>query len=834
MTSLLPDVRFALRTILRSPLFASVAILSLSLGIGANTAIFTIMDQLMLRVLPIQEPQQIVMLYQKANNNGSNMGDRMNSYPLYRDIQQKASPFQGVLCRRLLSTSISVNNQTERVDAEMVSGNYFTTLGVQPAVGRVFNSQEDDRVYMGHPVVVLSYDYWVTRFSKNPAVIGSKILVNNYPMTVVGVSAAGFSGLDPAISPQIRVPILMKPVLLPDWNWFEVEDRRCRWVQVFARLKPGFTAQTAQAPLQGLYQQIRTYEMTLPAAKDWSQYSRKEFMRGKIEVEKAATGYSDLRNSFSKALIVLMCMVGLVLLIACANVANLLIARAFARQKEIAVRLSVGASRGRLVQQLLVESLLLSLAGAIGGLAVAFGLTRGLIALIPSEGNPLLIQALPDLRTLFFTLGLTLLTSVVFGLVPAIRASRPDLWTTLKDAVGSIAGSGGSLLLRKGLVASQVALSFLLLFGAGLFVRSLQNLQATHTGFKDLDNLVTFQMAPALNGYDAPRTMHFYEELLENIRAVPAMREASLATVPVLHGWEWDSSTSVEGHQFKDDEDEQAFMNSVLPGYFQTMGVPILQGRDFDRRDIKEDSKVAIVNQSFAKHFFGDKSAVGRHIGRGGGPKTKLDTEIVGVVADSLYEGPRNGVHRQVFVPNYGNASAAFYVRTSMGADGAYRALRTEVKKLDAAMPVYEMKTVAEQLNEVLLTERLIAMLSAGFGLLATLLASIGLYGVMAFVVARRTKEMGVRMALGASQSSVIWLVLREVLLLVGIGLAIGIPAAFGSGQYVSTQLYGIKPNDPWIGVVTAMLLLLVSAAAGLIPARRASLVDPILALRYE
>jgi predicted permease len=264
------------------------------------------------------------------------------------------------------------------------------------------------------------------------------------------------------------------------------------------------------------------------------------------------------------------------------------------------------------------------------------------------------------------------------------------------------------------------------------------------------------------------------------------------------------------------------------------MGVPILQGRDFDRRDIKEDSKVAIVNQSFAKHFFGDKSAVGRHIGRGGGPKTKLDTEIVGVVADSLYEGPRNGVHRQVFVPNYGNASAAFYVRTSMGADGAYRALRTEVKKLDAAMPVYEMKTVAEQLNEVLLTERLIAMLSAGFGLLATLLASIGLYGVMAFVVARRTKEMGVRMALGASQSSVIWLVLREVLLLVGIGLAIGIPAAFGSGQYVSTQLYGIKPNDPWIGVVTAMLLLLVSAAAGLIPARRASLVDPILALRYE
>jgi predicted permease len=557
-------------------------------------------------------------------------------------------------------------------------------------------------------------------------------------------------------------------------------------------------------------------------------------MRGSIQVEKAATGYSDLRNNFSKALIVLMCMVGLVLLIACANVANLLIARAFARQKEIAIRLSVGASRGRLLQQLLVESLLLSFAGALGGIVVAIALTRGLLALIPAEGSPLLIQPIPDLRTLLFTLALTLLTSIIFGLVPAIRASRPDLWTTLKDAVGSIAGSGGSLLLRKGLVASQVALSFLLLFGAALFVRSLQNLEAAHTGFRDMDRLVTFQIAPALNGYDAARTMHFYQELLDNIRAVPALQQASLAQVPVLHGWEWDSSTSVEGHQFKDGEDMQAFMNGVLPGYFQTMGIPILQGRDFDRRDIREDAKVAIVNQSFAKHFFGDKSAIGRHIGNGGGPKTKLDTEIVGVVSDSLYEGPRNGVHRQVFVPDYGNSSAAIYVRTSMGTDAAYRALRSEVKKLDPAMPVFEMKTLAEQMNEILLTERLIAMLSAGFGLLATLLASIGLYGVMAFVVARRTKEMGVRMALGASQSSVIWLVLREVLLLVAIGLAVGIPAAFGSGQYVSTQLYGVKANDPWVGVLTAMLLLLISAAAGVIPARRASQVDPILALRYE
>jgi predicted permease len=388
--------------------------------------------------------------------------------------------------------------------------------------------------------------------------------------------------------------------------------------------------------------------------------------------------------------------------------------------------------------------------------------------------------------------------------------------------------------LRKGLVTAQVALSFLLLFGAGLFVQSLQNLKATDTGFREMDNLVTFQLSPALNGYDAPRVVHFYSELLDHIRAIPGVRSAAVASVPLLHGWEWDSQTTVEGHQAKDGEDMQAFMNGLSPGYFETMGTPILEGRDFDVRDIKDNSKVAIVNQRFARHFFGNKSAVGRHIGRGGGPDTKLDVEIIGVVADTLYEGPREGVRRQVFVPNWGKGGVAFYVRAGLGSSSAYAALRNEVKKLDASMPVYEMKTLAAQLDQSLLTERLIALLSAGFGLLATLLASVGLYGVMAFTVARRTKEMGVRMALGAQPASVIWLVMKEVLLLLSIGLAIGIPAAYGLARYVSAQLYGIKPGDPWIGGVTLIVLMVVASAAGLIPARRASRIDPILALRYE
>jgi predicted permease len=835
MASLLHDFRLAIRGLRRSPLFAAVAILSLALGIGANAAMFRLIDQLLLRKLPVRAPDELVMLYQQGAHMGSNMGSRMHSYPLYQDLQQKAAPFSEVICRRVFLASVATGGQTDRVQGELVSGNYFTMLGVKPALGRVFSSREDDQVYKGHPVVVLGYDYWVSRFAGDPGVIGRTIRVNDYPMTIVGVSARGFAGLDPSRSPQLRVPVLMEPMMMVENTWLHMEDRRSRWVQVFARLKPGWTMESAQARVQALFTQVRAYEMTLPEAKDWSAYDRDRFMKGRLLVAGAAIGYSPLRNDFSTSLLVLMCMVGLVLLIACANVANLLIARGFMRQKEIAIRLSLGSSRGRLVRQLVVESVVLSLAGGALGISFAYGITGGLLSLIPSNGQPLLLSPQPDLRVLAFTLVLACATGVLFGLLPALRASRPDPWTTLKDTTGSIAGTGGSLFLRKGLVVAQVTLSFVLLAGAGLFVRSLQNLRGTDAGVA-VENLVSFELAPASSGYDDQRASLLYNQLLERLRSAPGVTAATYASVGILAGDEWDSSMTVEGHQAKDGEDVQMWMNTVSPGYFQTMRVPLLEGRDFRPLDAVpfEKLQVAIVNRRFAQQYFPGRSAIGKRIGFGDGPRAKLTMEIVGVVENALYEGPREGIHRQVYLPNYGNNGTVFYLRTRTPIGSVYALARREVRRLDAGIPVYNMKTLEAQLDETLLTDRLIAILSAGFGLLATLLASIGLYGVMAFLVARRTKELGIRLALGAQPGRVIWMVMREVVALLAIGLAIGVPAALALGRFVASQLFGIKPGDPAIAAMTVAVLTCVSIAAGLLPARRASRIDPILALRAE
>ena len=835
MGRLLFGIKFAWRNLLRSPLFTVVAVTSLALGIGANTAIFTLTDQLLLRLLPVKDPEQLVMISSTGPHMGSNRGPRASSYPMYEDFQRKAPAFSYVFCRYATPLSIGFSGQTERVNGELVSGNYFQALGVPPAVGRVFSPEQDDRVYKGHPTVVLSYQYWATRFASDPAVVGQKILVNNYPMTIVGVSARGFVGLDPANSPQNRVPIQMKPLMTPGWD--DIGDRRSQWIQMFGRMRPGFTVASAKASLQPLFVQILRDELTKPEMRDTSQYYRNRFLARTVRVEPAASGYSQLRQSYSTALIVLMCMVGLVLLIACFNVANLLIARAIARQKEMAVRLAVGASRRQLLGQLLIESLLLAVAGGVAGLLLSAAMVRALLAFLPTDGAPLMLRADPDLRILGFNAALALITGLLFGLAPALQAMRLDLWGVLKDVVGAVTGSGGSVKLRKGLVIAQVAFSFLLLAGAGLFVKTLANLKNTNPGFKDIDRLVTFQLDAALNGYSVPRLQAFYNQVLDRVRGTPGVQAASFAFVGVLAGGEWDSGMSVEGHTNKDGEDMQAFMNGISPGYWKTMGVSLLEGRDFDQRDTGHQISVAIVNRAFATHYFGDRSPIGRHIGFGGGPLTKLNIEIIGVVGNSLYEGPREGVHRQAFIPfNQADfpGSVSFYVRTSSDPDRLFAALRRNVAELDPAMPVYQMKTLSRQLDETLSTERLIALLSGAFGILATLLAAMGLYGVMAFVVARRTKEIGLRMALGAQRGEVLWMVMKEALVLVAVGLAVGVPAAYMLSRYVSSQLFSVARTDVWTAVSALAILSAAAAGAGLLPARRASGIDPIRALRYE
>jgi predicted permease len=531
-------------------MFTAVAVLSLALGIGANTAIFTLLDQLLLRLLPVRNPEQLVMIWSTGPHMGNNRGSRASSYPMYEDYQRKAEAFSSVFCRFATSLSVSFSGRTERVEGELVSGNYFQALGVKPAAGRLFTPEEDDRVYKGHPSAVLSYQYWMARFNGDPGVIGQKMIINDYPMTVVGVSAPGFTGLDPARSPQVRVPIQMKPLMTPGWD--SIGDRRSQWIQIFARMKPGFTVERATASLQPLFMQILRDELTQKEMKDTTAYYRDLFLKRQVRLEQAANGYSQMRRDYGTALVVLMCMVGLVLLIACFNVANLLIARAIARQKEVAVRLAVGASKWQLIRQLLIESLALSIAGGVTGLFLSTAMIRGLLHFLPNDGAPLMLNPNPDTRVLIFNGALALLTGILFGLAPALQAMRVDLWNTLKDVVGTVSGGGSGVRLRKGLVTAQVAFSFLLLVGSGLFVRTLSNLKGQSPGFQNIDKVVSFQVDPALNGYSIVRLQDFYQRLVANIRATPGVKSTAYAMVPVLAGNEWDSTMAVQGHESKD------------------------------------------------------------------------------------------------------------------------------------------------------------------------------------------------------------------------------------------------------------------------------------------
>jgi putative ABC transport system permease protein len=830
MTRLAQDLFYAIRSFRRTPVFTAVAVLSLALGIGANTAIFTLVDQLILRLLPVRNPEQIVILAGQGRHYGGNNGRNALAYPMYQDLRDRNSVFSAMMCRYRLNTLISAGGEAEASVGELVSGNYFPMLGVRAAVGRLFTASDDLRAGQ-HPYAVLSYSYWQTRFAGDRSIIGQTIRVNNFPITIVGVAQPGFEGLEPGLPARIFIPMAMAPQVRPGFR--NMWDRRQRWVNVYGRLKPGMSVQQAQAGLQPLFHQIINNEVTMPAFRNAATFDKEQFLRMWLQVAPGGQGNTNLRRQYEKPLLVLMGLTGFVLLIACANLASLLTARAAARQREVAIRLAMGASRGRMIRQLLTESTLLSVTGGVAGILLAIVMVRSLLAFLPVGLVGYSIATSPDARMLGFTCALALVTGIGFGLAPALQSTKPDIAPTLKAQAGNISGAGVGL--RKILVASQVTLSLLLLIGAGMFARSLANLRNLNPGFQT-GNLIEFSIAPAFAGYDIPRSYAFFRRTRERLHAIPGVRDVGYASMAVLTGNEWDNGITIEGYQAKVGEDMDPHFNSASPGYDTALGLHVLAGRWFTDRDLAAAPRVAVVNESFERHYFGNSPAVGRRIGMGTDPGTKIDTEIVGVVNDTRYESLRDEIPREVYISAQQVPQGAqwFYVRTERDPESAMSAVRAALRELEPNLPVTNFKTLERQLDESLVTDRIIATLSTGFGALATLLAVIGLYGVMAFLVTRRAREIGIRMALGAQRGNVLWLVMREVFALVAAGVVIGAPAAVGLASLVRAQLYGVEPADPISVLLGTLLLAAVSLLAGYVPARRAANYDPVRVLRYE
>ena len=827
------DLRFAFRTLRRSPGLTFVAVLSLALGIGANTAIFSLLYQVLLRSVPVKDPNALVLLQSNDVNYGWTRKDNNNtvfSYPMYLQLRDRNQAFSGLLARSSFAATIAYHGDAARATSEVVTGNAFSVLGVGAALGRTLLPSDDANPGQD-PVIVLSYPYWAARFGQDPAVLNTDVLMNGHPVMVVGVAARNFRGLLAGQTPDFFAPISMIELISTAWNRNEKPD--AYWLNIFGRLKPDISPSRATAMTEPLYHSILADE--IPQMKDVSADTSKKLLAKPLRVEPAAQGLNSLREQWRAPLLLLMVMVGLVLLIACANVANLLIARATARRREIAVRLAVGATAGQLTRQLLTESVLLALAGGVLGLFLSDAMTTGLLSLLPADSTGGWLAASVDARLLLFSLAVALVTGTLFGLAPVIQARSTDVAPALKEQTGAMSAAGSQSRIRAVLVSAQICLSLLLLIGAGLFTRSLFNLVHNDPGFR-AEHLVTFSVDPSLSGYAHERSLSFFTQIEQDLKAVPGVTAVARAQFLPFGGFGWGNGIKAPGSRNASDKYVSCGTNSVGAGYFRTFGIPLLAGREFDARDTETSSKVAIINETFARFLFEHENPIGRHIEIG---SNNADAVIVGVVRDSKYDGVREKPGNFLYMPyeqggNEFTRQAAFFIRTRGPEQSVMLAVRGVVKRLDNNVPVDRLTSMKLIIDETIYSDRIIAMLALGFGILATILAAIGLYGTISYSVARRTREFGIRLVLGADPGSLLKFVLREVGRLVVIGVAAGIPAGLALARVMESQLYGIRAYDPWVVTGATVLIAVVALTAGLGPALRAMRVEPMRALRYE
>ena len=832
----MPNLKLAFRTLFKSPFITLVAILSLALGIGANSAIFSLFDQMLLRPLPVPNASELVNFAAPGPKPGMNSCsqagscDEIFSYPMFRDLERVQTSFTGIAAHRNFGASIGYQGTSLSGDGLQVSGSYFPVLQLAPALGRLF-TPEDDKTIGGHFVVVISYNYWRNRFELNPNILNQTLIVNGQAMTIVGVTPRGFEGTTLGDNPDIFVPLTMRGLMSPGFNHFE--NRRAYWLYLFARTRPGVSREQATVAINGPWKSIIN-DVEAPLQQGMSEQTMTRFRAKQIITEPGHRGQSNFDNEARTPLIILLVVTGTVLLIACANIANLLLVRGAGRSAEMAVRLSIGANRRQLITQLLTESIMLAAFGAIAGLLVAKWTLDLISSIVPPDATEMFAFSLSP-TMLLFAGGAAIVTGIAFGLFPALHSTRPDLAATLKNQAGQPGGAKAARRFRTTLATVQIAMSMALLIPAGLFAKSLFNISRTDLGLKT-DNMLLFSLSPELNSYNTERTRQLFERVEDEFGAQPGVTSIAVAMVPVLAGDNWGNSLVVEGFEAGPDTNTNASFNGIGPGYFRTMSIPLMAGREFTRADAFGAPKVGIVNQAFAKKFNLGDNPIGKRFGLGG-RDAKPDIEIVGLVQDAKYSDVKREAPPQYFLPYRQEERLGFgyfYIRTATPPDQMLATVPAVMRNLDSNLPVGDVKTMEAQIRENVTQDRIISTLSLAFAVLATVLAAIGLYGVLAYTVAQRTREFGLRMALGADGGAVRGMVMKQVAKMAVVGGVIGMIAAIAVGRLAKSILFEMEGHDPLVLAASTFALALVALGAGFIPALRASRIDPMNALRYE